>query len=90
FKTVSPKMEARVDSADYLHVLPKYSIESYFLDVETLSAAFTEIERSDLETLIGHYNAIYAKRLVEVKDKNGLEHFKKYARPKLLFDRSER
>ncbi len=90
FKDVSEKMKKRVDSADCLYCISKYSIESYFLDVDTLTAAFPGIKRKDLEKFIDHYTAMYDIKLAEVKDRNGLDNFQKYARPKLLFDRSEK
>ena len=90
FKDLSPKIEKRIDSPDCFHVLSKYSIESYLLDIEALSAAFPTMEKNDLEKFIAHYNAVYDKRLAEVKGNEGLSNFQKYARPKLLFDKNER
>jgi putative ATP-dependent endonuclease of OLD family len=90
FKDVTKKMKDRVDGADCLFILSKYSIESYFLNHETLIAAFPKIDADDLKTLLTHYDAVYTRRLTEVADGNGLENFRKYARPKLLFDRTER
>ncbi len=90
FKNVSKKTADRIDGTDCLFVLPQYSIESYFLNSETLTAAFPEIKKEDIDKLLAHYHSIYATKLSEVTDKNSLYQLQKYARPKLLFDKTER
>ncbi len=90
FKEPSEKMLKRINDPKCLFVLEKYSIESYFLTVETLFASFPMVERSDIEKIVTHYHSFYKQKLSEVKDKNDLGQFQKYAGPKLLFDKMER
>ena len=58
FKDVTQKMRTRIDGSDCLFVLPRYSIEAYFLNHETLVAAFPEVDANDIDALLAHYQAV--------------------------------
>lgn len=87
------KLAERLDSDGAIYVLQKYAIESYFINEQTLSSAFPEISVSDVQKLVSHYHSIYEKELANARDTSNdrtLQQFQNYARPKLIFTRSDR
>lgn len=89
----STKLAERLDSDGAIYVLEKYAIESYFINAETLSSAFPDIANKDIQQLVTHYHSIYDEELRNLRDSTHaltLQQFQKYARPKLIFTRSDR
>jgi hypothetical protein len=69
----------------------QYAIESYLIDSDTLTRAFPDLEAQQVGNFVNHYHTIYKAKLAEVRAGTlSLEKFKKHAKPKLIFDRSER
>lgn len=89
FKYFTDRMEERIGD-NRIFVLGKYSIESYLLNIQTLSKAFPRIERAKLEKFLSHYWDVYNEEKGKITDKNTFHTFQKYARPKLLFDNSRK
>lgn len=89
----SDKLSEKLDSDGTIYVLEKYAIESYFINVQTLSAAFPSLSTDDLKKFANHYHSVYEEELEKLRDPQNpanLQQFKKFSRPKLLFTRSDK
>lgn len=70
-----------------IFILEKYSIESYFLNEATLTAAFPAIDAGNIRTFLSEYQTKYDSKLKEVRDGTiSLDVFQQYLKPKLIFE----
>lgn len=85
FKTPPVDLEDRMKEKIFL--LDKYATESYFLDEETLTAAFPAIDAGNIRTFLAEYQTKHDEKIQEVR--NGtltIGAFQQYLRPKTVFE----
>ena len=70
-----------------IFILGKYAIDSYFLNEETLTAAFPAIDAGNIRTFLSEYNAKYNEKVQEVRE-GGLDvgTVQQYLKPKVIFE----
>jgi len=93
FSDPAGRLASRLDAEGTIYISKEYAIESYFINFEVLHCAFPNINGEKLKQFVDHYKVIYAKELANVHDHGNqrtLQDFQKFAKPKLIFDCSER
>ena len=85
FGNPSSKLMEKLDSR--ILVLNKYEIESYFLNVDILKAAFPELEGVKIGSFIKEYESKYEEKKKEVQGGTlRMAEFQKYLKPKKIFE----
>lgn len=88
FQDPPPGLEEKLEGK--IFVLEEYSIESYFLNLDTMSKSFPKLDKTQLEAFISEYFKHYARRKKELKEKKlGLQEFQKYMKPKRIIETLE-